>query len=160
MKKIALSLVFFASVSLVFAQPSVNGKITCNDQSKTTIELTSQHPVDLYAAFRQEKNRLHFIFDGVGLQTNANEEAYALIEFTTIIFFNGKQVDIVKRKPFPFFPGDMFMPIETFDMIPSLQQLANKNNGLLPKGNYEVRLQAKSADAKGVIENAIIWFKL
>jgi hypothetical protein len=160
-KKISIAFIAIVLTSVAaFAQPSIKGNIKVNGESKANIELKSQHPVDLYAAFRKEEHKINFSFEGTGLQTTADQQEYCLVQFTSIIFFNGKPIETVKRKPFPFFPGDMLMPVETFDFIPSLQQLANKNNGLLPKGNYEIRLQANSTDAKGIVNSAIILFSL
>jgi hypothetical protein len=163
MKKVTIAIMASIICMGAYCQATVKGKLVCNDASKTQIEVTSQHPVEFYAQFKSEMHHIRLIFEGTGLQTSFNtgkEEPYSLIEFTSIIFFNGKQIDLVKRKPFPFFPGDMLMPIETFDAIPSLQQFANKYGGLLPLGNYEIRLQAKSTDARGTITGALINFKL
>jgi len=63
----------------------------------------------------------------------------------------------------PFFPGDMFIPVETFDFISMLSYLKENSDTTvseIPKGNYEIILEAKPVGVKGEISEAKLNLKL
>jgi hypothetical protein len=68
-----------------------------------------------------------------------------------------------KRSPSPFFPGDMFMPVETFDFISILSNIQTNSNekvSEIPSGTYEIILEAKSLGIKGDIAPARFYLKI
>ena len=80
---------------------------------------------------------------------------FSYIRFRTIVKHNNEVIGDLTRKPFPYFPGDMFVGVETFDLIPILSHYANQNTlkqnpevqtgilpPLLPRGEYMIQLQA------------------
>ena len=76
---------------------------------------------------------------------------------------DGKTIGSIKRNPIPFFPGDMFMPVETFDFISILSNIQTNTNDRIseiPKGNYEIILEAKPIGVKGNISSAKFFLKL
>ena len=80
---------------------------------------------------------------------------FSYIRFRTIVKHNNEVIGDLTRKPFPYFPGDMIVGVEAFDVIPILSHYANqavlKQNPevqtgilppILPKGEYMIQLQA------------------
>jgi hypothetical protein len=154
MKKVIFTswIVFFSLIS--FAQ-LVQGELTIKEQSKLELSLQSGKAVNLYADFRENKYPIQFAFTGNAIPLNSDKKMVVQFEFTTIVKKDGQLVRTIKRNPIPFFPGDMLMPVETFDFISILSNLeknpANKISEI-PKGNYEIILQAKPIDVKGEIK--------
>lgn len=161
-------IITFVSLCTFFSSPShaqqINGKILLNKSSKITIELKTSETVGLYAQLRGNEVPINFIFEGSQLPKTTSGEQVALVQFRTTIKHNGKEIASMKRSPMPFFPGDMFMPVETFDMIPLLVSNGNKRttqtNGKLTPGKYEVIFEAIPIDAKGEIKPASLVFEV
>ncbi|MDD3005791.1 hypothetical protein, partial [Flavobacterium sp.] len=152
MKKIIITLL------LVFAIKSqaqlVQGEMKINEQSKVEITLKSNKIVNLYADFREKKHQINFVFTGIDIPQNSDQQEVVQFVFNTTVKKDGKVLGNIKRNPIPFFPGDMLMPVETFDFISILSNLqtnANDKVSELPKGNYEVILEAKPLGVKGNI---------
>ena len=152
---------------LVFAIKSqaqlVQGEIKINEQSKAEITLKSNKIVNLYADFREKKYQINFVFTGVDIPQNSEKQDVVQFVFNTIVKRDGKVLGNIKRTPIPFFPGDMLMPVETFDFISILSNLQTNGNDKvseLPKGNYEVILEAKPLGVKGDIVPARFFLKL
>lgn len=139
---------------------TIEGSLTINEKSTATIELTTNKAVDLYADFRNKKHAILFQFIAKDIPLNDQKQEVALITFKTTVKHNGNVVGQVERQPIPFFPGDMWMPIETFDVI-SILTKAGKNTpdaiSTLPKGSYEVIIEAHSLGVKGKIQPAVIY---
>jgi hypothetical protein len=162
MKKIILTLILFGFTSLSFAQ-LIQGEIKINDQSKAEITLKSNKIVNLYADFREKKYPIHFVFTGIDIPQNSDKQEVVQFVFNTTVKKDGKVLGTIKRSPIPFFPGDMFMPVETFDFISILSNIQTNSNGSIseiPKGNYEIILEAKPLGAKGEIQSARIFIKI
>lgn len=152
---------------MVFAIKSqaqlVQGEIKINEQSKAEITLKSNKIVNLYADFREKKYQINFVFTGVDIPQNSEKQDVVQFVFNTIVKRDGKVLGNIKRTPIPFFPGDMLMPVETFDFISILSNLQTNGNDKvseLPKGNYEVILEAKPLGVKGDIVPARFFLKL
>src|SRR5690606_14682012 len=67
---------------------------------------------------------------------------------------DGKVMKKQKREPMPFFPGDMLMPVETFDFISLLSDNGKNSRDNVSKmepGKYEIVLEAKPVNIKGQI---------
>lgn len=156
MKKVINTVFFFLFVTTVTAQ-SIKGALLINEQSKAEIQLPSNKIVNLYADFRQGKHQLLFKFEGNSLPLNSEKQEVVSIVFFTTIKKDGKVVANSKRAPIPFFPGDMFMPVETFDFISLLSNLqtnTSANVSAIEPGNYEIVLEARPLLAKGEIAAA------
>ena len=137
-----LSITFFASAQAQMVQ----GTIKINENSKAEISLSSNKIVNLYAAFRENKYRINFEFSATDVAKNSNGQQIILFVFNTIVKRDGKMIGNIKRALMPFFPGDMFMPAETFDFISILANLQNNSAETIseiPKGSYEIVLEAK-----------------
>lgn len=74
---------------------------------------------------------------------------------------DGKVMKKQKREPMPFFPGDMLMPVETFDFISLLSDNGKNSRDNVSKmepGKYEIVLEAKAVNVKGQISPASFRF--
>lgn len=133
---------------------SISGAIQIKEQSRVEIQAKNNKVVNLYAAFRENQYPILFSFKGQDLPSNSEKQQVVNIQFITTVKKDGKVIATVPRKPIPFFPGDMFMPVETFDFVSILSTI--QKNGLdkvseIPAGNYEIVLEAKSLEVKGEI---------
>lgn len=138
----------------------IQGKLVVGSKSKAELSLKSNHAVDLYAAFREQNHPIHFVFEGRSLPQTSGGNQVALIWFRTTLKKDGRVISKLERAPIPFFPGDMFMPVETFDFIAQLTAVEGKPNleSRIPSGNYEVLLEAGPVGSKGQISSASILF--
>ena len=156
MKKIVHTVFFFLFVTTITAQ-SVKGALLINEQPKAEIQLTSNKIVNLYADFRQGKHQLLFKLEGNSLPVNNEKQEVVSIVFTTTIKKDGKVIASNKRAPIPFFPGDMFMPVETFDFVSLLSNMQTNTASTvsaIDPGTYEITLEAKPMLVKGEIAAA------
>lgn len=152
--------IIIASIS-VKAQ-SISGAIKIKEQSKIEIQAKSNKVVSLYAAFRENQYPILFSFKGSDLPYNSDKQQVVNIQFITTIKKDGKVIASIPRKPIPFFPGNMFMPVETFDFVSILSSI--QKNSLdkiseIPAGNYEIVLEAKTLDVKGEISPLSLFVK-
>jgi hypothetical protein len=141
----------------------IQGEIKINEQSKTEISIKSTKIVNLYADFREKKHKINFVFTGIDLPTNDEKQEVVQFVFNTIVKRDGKILGNSKRSPIPFFPGDMFMPVETFDFISILSNIQTNSNekvSEIPSGTYEIILEAKSLGIKGDIAPARFYLKI
>lgn len=152
-----LSLFIF---STILTAQNIEGSISINEKSSYTIDLSSNKAVELYAEFRNNKYPILFQFKGIDIPLNDQKQEVVLINFKTTLKHNGNLVGQVERQPIPFFPGDMLMPIETFDVISLLTKISDTAPhalSTLPKGSYEVIIEAQSPGVKGKIQPAILY---
>lgn len=161
--KNTLSILFLLTASFLSHAQLVQGELKINEQSKAEINLKSNKIVNLYADFREKKHQINFVFTGIDLPQNSEKQEVVQFVFTTSVKRDGKVLGSLKRSPIPFFPGDMFMPVETFDFISILSNIQTNSNETIseiPKGNYEVILEAKPLGVKGEIQSARLFLKL
>lgn len=161
MKKISLLLFFFIQFS-VFAQ-LVQGEIKVKEQSKIEIQARNNLAVNLYADFRENKYPIQFSFTGNAIPLNSDKKIVVQFVLTTTVKKDGKVVGTTKRNPIPFFPGDMLIPVETFDFISILSNIQSNTDvtvSEIPKGNYEIILEAKPVNMKGEITAARLFLKI
>lgn len=162
MKRRILTAIVCCFTSISFAQ-LVQGELKIKEQSKLELTVQSNKAVNLYANFRDNKYPIQFAFTGNSIPVNSDKKVVVQFVFTTIVKRDGKVVGTTKRNPIPFFPGDMLMPVETFDFISILSNLQNNsevNNSEIPKGNYEIILEAKAMGVKGEINPVKLFFKV
>ena len=140
----------------------VKGKLTVSGGSKKELSLKSSEAVDLYAALRDQAYPIHFVFDGNSLPKTESGNQVAIISFRTTLKRDGKVISKLERVPMPFFPGDMFMPVETFDLISLLTTTTGKADptSKMAPGSYEVLLEAGPVGAKGSISAASMVFSV
>lgn len=141
----------------------VQGELKINNQSKAELTIKSNKAVNLYADFRENKYKINFVFTGTDIPLNADKKEVVQFVFNTIIKKDGKVIGSMKRAPIPFFPGDMFMPVETFDFISMLSNLQTNGNEAIseiPSGSYEISIEAKALGVKGEIIPARFFIKL
>ncbi|WP_026712205.1 hypothetical protein [Flavobacterium filum] len=161
MKKFTLLLFIIVQFS-GFAQ-LVQGEIKVKEQSKMEVQARNNLAVNLYADFRENKYPIQFSFTGNAIPLNSDKKMVVQFVFTTIVKKDGKVVGTSKRSPIPFFPGDMLMPVETFDFISILSTLQTGSEDRIseiPKGNYEIILEAKPLNVKGEITSAKMFLKI
>ncbi len=161
--KNTLSILFLLTASFLSHAQLVQGELKINEQSKAEINLKSNKIVNLYADFREKKHQINFVFTGIDLPQNSEKQEVVQFVFTTSVKRDGKVLGSLKRSPIPFFPGNMFMPVETFDFISILSNIQTNSNETIseiPKGNYEVILEAKPLGVKGEIQSARLFLKL
>lgn len=145
-----------------FAQ-IVQGEITIKEQSKMEVTAKSNKAVNLFADFRENKYPIHFVFTASDVPLNSDKKEVIQFVFSTTVKKDGKTIGTIKRSPMPFFPGDMFMPIETFDIISVLSNIQTNTPETvseIPKGNYEIILEAKPIGVKGQIASSTLFLKI
>jgi hypothetical protein len=139
----------------------ISSKLLIAGNERVELKVNGSTAVDLYAQLRGRDYPIHFVFDGKNLLKTPEGKEVAYVRFVTTLSRHGRVVERKERMPMPFFPGDMWMPIETFDMIPILFDLAEKSGeGKLPKGNYEVRMEAVPVKTKGNTAAATLRFSI
>ena len=161
MKKIITSAMLFLAFN-GFAQ-LVQGEINIKEQSKIELTPKSNKAVNLFADFRENKYPIHFAFTTTDVPLNSDKKEVVQFVFSTTVKKDGKIIGSIKRSPMPFFPGDMFMPIETFDVISVLSNIQTNTPETvseIPKGNYEIILEAKPIGVKGQIASSTLFLKI
>lgn len=151
-----LSILVFAAT--LHAQ-SVNTSLTIGESSRLQLELSQPHVVNLYKQFRENKYPILFRFSTTDIKPDAAGQVVVRYQFETSLLYNGKKVAASSRAPMPFFPGDMFMPIETTDIISMLATREDKTKGL-PSGKYQLVLTARPVDFKGEAVTAQFAFSI
>lgn len=163
MKSIFYTLVFILLLSLQAHAQLVQGFIKINEQSKVELNVPNGKAVNLYADFRGNKYPIVFSFTCVDVPLNEDKKEVVQFVFVTTLKRDGKLIATSKRSPIPFFPGDMFMPSETFDFISILANLASNSPeqvSQIPKGDYEIKVEAIAQGVKGKIQPAVFFLKL
>ena len=161
MKKIITSAMLFLAFNS-FAQ-LVQGEINIKEQSKIELTAKSNKAVNVFADFREKKYPIHFVFTATDVPLNSDKKEVVQFVFSTTIKKDGKTIGTIKRSPMPFFPGDMLMPIETFDVISVLSNIQTNTPETvseIPKGNYEIILEAKALGVKGEIKPVRLFLKI
>lgn len=161
--KNAITLIVLLATGFISQAQLVQGEVKINEQAKAEITLKSNRIVNLYADFREKKHQINFVFTGIDIPLNADKKEVVQFVFNTTVKREGKVLGNIKRSPMPFFPGDMLMPVETFDFISILSNLQTNGNDKvseIPKGNYEIILEAKPLGVKGEIQSARIFIKI
>lgn len=157
MKKITILLAIILSFSLsdILAQ-KVEGRISISgfQNGQTLKEATA---VDLFKSFREGTYKINFSYKA----DNVGKRGLVVFDMKTSVRYNGKLISETTRSNWPWLPGDMFVPIESFDLISALQkftfdvpsanvreikkantkQYSRETDLPLPKGKYEVILQ-------------------
>ncbi|GHB25669.1 hypothetical protein [Mongoliitalea lutea] len=167
MKKITLIHLFCAIMSWtgVNAQSS-SGNLLINNSSRTKIE----NPISIvhhFGDFKTGKNKIVFNLETKGFPTTSDGKEVAIIVFETIVKSNGRVISQSKGKPLPFFPGEMGMPIEAFDIISPIflhQYGIDKSirdnpklNPVVDKGaTYEVEVRAEVLNGNGKVDPAFL----
>jgi len=152
--KNSIILLALTIATLTVKAQSISGSITIKEQSKVEIQTKNNKVVSLYAAFRENQYPILFSFKGKDLPYNSEKKQVVNIQFITTVKKDGKVIASVPRKPIPFFPGDMLMPIETFEFISILannQKNSSDKTSQIAAGNYEIILEAKPQGIKGEI---------
>ncbi|GAP69559.1 hypothetical protein BA6E_1219 [Bacteroidales bacterium 6E] len=159
MKKIWILLaVMTAFFTGEVAAQAIEGKVTLSGLSNggTVKEATV---VDLFKSFRDGNYKINFSYRA----DNVNRRGVVLFDTKTTVRLNGKTILQSTRGGWPWLPGDMFVPIEAFDLIPGIQKAGNAMTSKLTpdqmdtplaKGKYEVILEMVSASeaVKGSIQ--------
>ncbi len=158
-----LFLIAFVLCAFQIQAQLVQGGLKIKEQSKVELEIKGNKAVNLYAAFRENNYPIHFIFTGIDIPVNSDKKEVVQFVFTTTVKKDGKVIGNMKRAPIPFFPGDMLMPVETFDFISILSNIKTNGNDSIseiPKGNYEILIDAKPLGIKGEISGLRLFLKV
>lgn len=159
-KILIIAMVFFAIQSQA---QLVQGELKINKNTQAEMTLKGNKLVNLYADFREGKNPIQFSFTGIDIPANDDKKEVVQFVFSTTVKKDGKVIGSMKRAPIPFFPGDMLMPVETFDFISILSNLqtnSNDNVSEIPSGNYEIVIEAKVLGIKGSISPLRLFLKV
>lgn len=162
MRKLLFAIFLLIGITGAAVAQSINGSIKINEQSKVEIQAKNNKVVNFYAAFRENKYPILFSFKGQDIPYNSEKQQVVNIQFVTTVKKDGKVIASFPRKPIPFFPGDMFMPVETFDFVSilsSIQKNSLDNVSKIPAGNYQIVLEAKTLEVKGEISPLSLFVK-
>lgn len=159
MKKITVlfAILILFSLSEIIAQ-SVDGRVTLSGFPSNGT-LTEAKVVDLFKSFKEGKYKINFSYKA----DNVNRRGVVLFDMKTTVKLDGKIILQSTRGGWPWLPGDMFVPIEAFDLIPGIQKAGimpipklapDQMDSPLPKGKYEVTLEMvpSSEAVKGRIQ--------
>jgi hypothetical protein len=167
MKKITFILLMCAMMPWIGVNAqSSSGNLLINKSSRTKIE----NPISIvhhFGDFKTGKNKIVFNLETKGFPTTTDGKEVAIIVFETIVKSNGRVISQTKGKPLPFFPGEMGMPIEAFDIISpiflhqyGLEKSIKENPKLSPvvgKGtSYEVEIRAEVLNGTGKVDPAFL----
>jgi len=162
MKGIFLFFLICYGLTMQASAQLVQGTLKVKEQSKVELVVKNGNAVNLYADFRADKYPILFSFSCVDVPLNDEKKEVVQFVFTTTVKRDGKVVGTAKRSPIPFFPGDMLMPTETFDFISVLSNLqtnAPDHTSEIPKGSYEITIEANAVGVKGRIQPATLLVK-
>lgn len=159
MKKITVlfAIIMAFSLSEISAQ-TVDGRVTISG-FPTNSTLTEATVVDLFKSFRDGKYKINFSYKA----DNVNRRGVVLFDMKTTVKLDGKIILQSTRGGWPWLPGDLFVPIEAFDLIPGIQKAGimptpklapDQMDSPIPKGKYEVTLEMVSSSeaVKGRIQ--------
>lgn len=159
MKKIAFLFAFIMAFSLseISAQ-TVDGKVSISGFPSNST-LSEATVVELFKSFRDGKYKINFSYKA----ENVNRRGVVLFDMKTTVKFDGKIILQSTRGGWPWLPGDLFVPVEAFDLIPGIQKVGvmpipkltpDQMDSPLLKGKYEVTLEmiSSSEAVKGSIQ--------
>ncbi|WP_144607155.1 hypothetical protein [Algoriphagus algorifonticola] len=165
MKKQLLIIAFLLGSYSLSAQ-SLEGRIRVEGFSSGQV-LKEAVPVDLFKSFKENKYKIMFSYkaDQVG------KRGIVLFDMKTTLIKDGKTIHHSSRGNWPWLPGDTYVPIEAFDLIPALQNEVYempvprldwpKLDSNLPKGKYTVRLEmVPVGEIRGSISPAEFSFRI
>lgn len=150
MKKIAILFAMMMAISLAeISAQTIDGRISISGfpVNGTVKEATV---VDLFKSFRDGTYKINFSFKA----DNVNRRGVVLFDMKTTVKYNGKTILQSTREGWPWLPGDLFVPIEAFDLIPGIQRagimptpklLPEQLDTPISKGKYEVILEMVSS---------------
>jgi hypothetical protein len=128
---------------------TVEGKVSISGfPNGSTLKETTV--VDFFKSFRDGKYKINFTYK----PGDVNERGVVIFDLKTTLKIDGKTVLQSTRGSWPWLPGDLFVPIEAFDLIPGIQRVGimpipklmpREMDTPLPKGRYEVTLEMVSA---------------
>lgn len=147
MRKITgiLCMMVVLSATAVFGQ-RIEGKMAVTGFPRDGV-IKEVVPVDLFKSFKEGNYKINFSYkaDGMG------SRGIVLFDMKTTVKRDGKTIHTSTRKGWPWLPGDMYVPIEAFDVIPALQKHVGdmpvsslqdpKAERPLPIGKYEIMLE-------------------
>lgn len=143
------------SMGSVTAQ-TIEGKLSVSGLYTDT-RIKETIVADFYKAFRDGTYKINFSFKA----QDVGKRGLVLFDLKTTIRHNGKVISETTRSGWPMLPGDLFIPVEAFDLIPALQSYTfimptpklspDQVDVPLPKGKYEVSLQVVGVQPKGLI---------
>lgn len=119
---------------------TISGRMSVSGLN-TTIKQTTA--VDFFKAWRDGKYKVSFNYKA----NQVNSKGLVLFNMKTTVRYEGKIISQNSRDGWPWLPGDMFVPVEAFDLIPALQKYSMERSDSraidspLPKGKYEVSFE-------------------
>ncbi|PQJ15326.1 hypothetical protein [Aureicoccus marinus] len=171
MKRILFAIVFLLALNL--QAQSVEGRLSLNGKSKTTLELKNASAVHLLSEFKEGKYRLNFEFEADNLvgfyQDESGKRKVVFYEFKTVVKRNGRLVkNVIRKNPIPYFPGEYSLSAEAFDFVGTLaenpmeeeemQMLKKGGISRIIPGTYSIELSVRPIGAKGGIKPVVFNF--
>ncbi|WP_425639180.1 hypothetical protein ACPUEN_05880 [Algoriphagus yeomjeoni] len=161
-------ILFFAVIfySYSLTAQTLDGRIRVEGLASGKV-LEESVPVDLFKSFKENKYKIQFSYKA----GQVGKRGIVLFEMKTTLIKDGKTIHQSTRKNWPWLPGDMYVPIEAFDLIPALQNEVYempvprldwpKLESNLPKGSYTVRLEmVPVGEIRGSISPAEFSFRI
>mgnify|MGYP003636634967 CR=1 FL=1 len=139
---------------------SIEGRLSI--KGFTNGEMKQKTPVALFKAFKDGEYAINFNFKSKELKS----DHIILFDMNTTVKHNGKIIAQTSRKGWPWLPGDMYVPVETYDFIPAVQKLSERGTPVVvpfKSGNYEVIIQmvtSEGQNVKGSISPASMQFTI
>jgi hypothetical protein len=119
-----LSLFCLIFISGYSCAQSIDGNITLSGlSSKSTLKETTV--VDFFKSFKDGTYKIKFSYKA----DKVNRRGVVLFDMKTTVKLNGKTILQSTRGGWPWLPGDMFVPIEAFDLIPGIQKAGRTLTG-------------------------------
>ena len=101
MKKIIVLIITFFAIQT--QAQLIQGEIKINQQSKAEISIKSNKIVNLYAAFRENKHKVNFVFTATDVPLNSEKQEVVQFVFTTVVKKDGKTIGSIKRNPMEYY---------------------------------------------------------
>lgn len=136
-----LCVMIVLSRTVIFAQ-TIEGKMAITGFPRDGV-IKEVVPVDLFKSFKEGKYQVSFSYKAEGM----GSRGIVLFDMKTTVKKDGTTIHTSTRKGWPWLPGDMYVPIEAFEVIPTLHSISNerslsiKSRGNLPPGKYEISLE-------------------
>ncbi len=159
-KRVGLGIIALLVSFASFAQRA-EGKITVNGASQQTLE-GRESIIHHFGDFKTGKHSLVFELKTSDFPKLEDGKEVAIVQFETIVKVGGKEISRKKSSPLPFFPGEMGMPLEAFEVVSpiflnqyGLEKSLNTNPKLTvvakPKTRYDVEIRASVLNGEGKI---------
>jgi hypothetical protein len=164
--KLLLLIIATAFLSISAQGQQASGNLLVNGKSRWVSE-KQLSVVHHFADFKTGKHQILFNLKTSEYPKLSDGKEVALVAFEPIVKLKGREISRSKSSPLPFFPGEMNIPVETFDFI---SPIFLHQNGLGKKmrqspelilkqpfsARYEIEIRVELLTGEGKIEPAFL----